>query len=115
MMNNEERITMFKEKKMFIDGLNAAFQISPKKHSIVSVNYEVYSKVINNEYVTNHTYYQEFLVVIFDGGAISVRNVNGNSCTANFRELGKLLDGGYYEEVELYKALEINDFERVEL
>lgn len=115
MMNNEERITMFKEKKMFIDGLDAAFQISPKKHSVESVDYEVYSKVITNEYVTNHTYYQEFLVVTFDGGGISVRNVNGNSSTANFRELGKLIDGGYYDEVGFYRALETNGFKRVEL
>ena len=114
-MTTEVKLNMFKEKKMFIDGLNAAFQITPKKHSIMDVKYEVYSKVINNEYVTNHVYYQEFLVVTFDGGAISVRNVNGNSCTANFRELGKLLDGGYYEEVELYKAFESNGFEKVEL
>mgnify|MGYP003295248235 CR=1 FL=1 len=81
-MTVEEKIKMFQEKKAFVDGLNAAFQITPRKHSIIDVKYEVYSKVINNEYVTNHVYYQEFLVVTFDGGGISVRNANGNSCTA---------------------------------
>lgn len=110
-------MTMLEEltnKKEFVDALNAAFQVRPKSHSVVKVELEVYSKVINNEYVTNHTYYQEYLVVTFNGGAISVRNANGNSNTANFRELGKLLNGGYYTEVEAYRALASNGFVRVE-
>ena len=110
-----EKITVFKEKKAFIDALNLVFQVKPRKHSVQSVAYEVYSKAITNEFVTNHTYYQEFLVVTFDGGSISVRNVNGNSCTANLREVSKLVDGGYYDEVEFYKSLEACGFMQVEL
>ncbi len=115
MMTMEEKIKMYKEKKAFINGVNAAFQVGPKNHSVESVKYEVYSKQINNEYVTNHTYYREFLVVTFAGGAISVRTVTGNSSTANFREVGKLIDGGYYSEVEDYRTLESNGFKKVEL
>ena len=115
MMTKEDKIKMFQEKKAFIDGLNAAFQVKPRKHSVDSVEYELYSKVINNEYVTDHIHYQEYLVVTFDGGAKSVRNINGNSNTANFRELGKLIDGGYYEEVEAYMSMEEHGFTKVEL
>lgn len=111
----EEKIQMFKEKKAFIDGVNVAFQVRPRKHSVRKVEYEVYSKQINNEHVTDYTYYQEYLVVTFDGGGKSVRSANGNSCTANFRELGKLIDGGYYDEMELYNTLEERGFEKVEL
>lgn len=110
-----EKINMFKEKKAFIDALNLVFHVRPKKHSVQSVAYEVYSKVITNEFVTDHTYYQEFLVITFDGGGISVRNVNGNSCTANLREVSKLVDGGYYDEVAFYKSLKVNGFMPVEL
>lgn len=103
-----------KLKKEFVDALNVAFQVRPRTHSVVKVELEVYSKVINNEYVTNHTYYQEYLVVTFSGGAKSVRNANANSNTANFREIGKLLDGGYYTEVEAYNRLEEQGFTKVE-
>ena len=48
-----------------------------------------------------HTY----IVVEFICGAISVRNARGNSITANIEELSKMLNGGYYDEVEYYKNL----------
>lgn len=48
---------------------------------------------------------QEYIVVRFVGGSISVRNATYNSLTANVAELGKLLNGGYYTEVENYIAL----------
>ena len=43
-----------------------------------------------------------FVVVEFKGGAISVRNVTANSFVAILEELVKLLNGGYYREVEYY-------------
>lgn len=46
-----------------------------------------------------------YLVVKFSGGAISVRNVIGNSLLVNLEELARLLKGGYYSEVEYYKSL----------
>jgi hypothetical protein len=50
-------------------------------------------------------YYTEFVVVTFTSGTISVRNISGNSNNANFREIGKLIDGGYYDEVEYYEKV----------
>jgi len=49
--------------------------------------------------------YYNYLVVRFKGGAISVRNCVANSLTANIREVSKMLDGGYYVEVEDYLKL----------
>lgn len=46
---------------------------------------------------------EEFIVIQFEGGGISVRNATGNSTVANIAELAKLLNGGYYDEVEYYK------------
>ena len=118
MMTDKEVFKMYQNKKAFIDSISKAFQLRPKTHSIESIQYELFTKQITNEFnefVTNHTYYQEYLVVTFDGGGISVRSINGNSDTANFREIGKLIDGGYYDEVELYTSMEERGFTRVAL
>lgn len=48
---------------------------------------------------------QEFIVVKFKGGALSVRNASANSLVANLREVSKLLNGGYYNEVPYYTKL----------
>lgn len=113
MMTTVEKLNMYKEKKMFVDALNAAFQVQPRKHSVKSVEHEVYKKYIKER---DFWYFCEFLVVTFDGGGKSVRSANGNSNTSNFREIGKLIDGGYYDEVEYYKELtEDPNFEKVEL
>lgn len=53
---------------------------------------------------------REYIVVHFVGGAISVRNVTYNSLPANIVELGKLLNGGYYDEVEGYIELKKKDW-----
>lgn len=100
MMTVEERIKMYKEKKAFIDKLSEALLMS--KTTVMKVSYEVYSRY-NPEYDTTH--YTEFAVVTFTGGAKSVRTVNGNSDSANFREIGKLIDGGYYDELEYYEKV----------
>jgi hypothetical protein len=73
---------------------------------VTSIDYEVYKKEINED----TTYFAEYIIVNFFGGNKSVRLVNGNSCTANFREIGKLLDGGYYEEVRDYETLDDRGF-----
>ncbi len=53
---------------------------------------------------------REYIVVRFVGGEISVRNATHNSLTANIAELAKLLNGGYYDEVEDYIGLKKKDW-----
>lgn len=50
-------------------------------------------------------YKQVYIVVEFVGGAKSVRNARANSLTLNIEEVSKMLNGGYYKEVEEYKDL----------
>ena len=104
-----KKIEMYRDKKVFVDNISKAFEASAGS-SVVKIDYEVYEKDFCGE-----TLFQEFLVVTFRGGAKSVRNANGNSNTANFRELGKLIDGGYYDEVPFYDELEERGFLRVAL
>ena len=87
-----EKIKMFEGKKAFVTGISKAFEAH--KTGIEFIEYEVYQKVVDD-----CTYFKEYVVVTFNGGGKSVRNVGGNSHTANFREIGKLIDGGYYDEV----------------
>ena len=108
-MTISEKIEMYKGKQAFINYLSKAFESRPAGSSVAKVEYEVYEKEIDE----STTYFAEFLVVTFDGGAKSVRNVNGNSNMTNLVELGKLVNGGYYDEVEYYRSLTNNGFSLV--
>ena len=105
-MTIAEKIEMYKGKKAFIKNVSKAFEATPRVSTVTSIDYEVYEKKINEA----TTYFAEYIIVNFSGGGKSVRLVNGNSCTANFREIGKLLDGGYYEENRQYETLEDDGF-----
>lgn len=105
-MTIAEKIEMYKGKKAFIKNVSKAFEATPRISSVTSIDYEVYRKEIDKDI----TYFAEYIIVNFFGGGKSVRLVNGNSCTANFREIGKLLDGGHYEENRQYESLEDNGF-----
>lgn len=45
-------------------------------------------------------HHDEYLKITFFGGSCTFRRANVNSNAANFREIGKLLDGGYYSELD---------------
>ena len=109
-MTTSEKIEMYKGKKAFINYLSKAFEASPAGSSVAKVEYEAYTKEFNGEPV-----FQEYLIVIFDGGGKSVRSINGNSNMTNLVELGKLVNGGYYDEVPDYLALTECGFEYVAL
>lgn len=49
---------------------------------------------------------QEMLVVHYRGGSYAARNATHNSNSANFQEIGNLLNGGYYGENEALEELE---------
>ena len=101
-MTMEEKMEMYREKNRFIEGLSAVFQTRPKGSSVTKITYEVYTKVIDEE----HTSTREWVIVHFIGGGKSPRFVSGNSNTANFRVLGEMLNGGYYDEVRDYESQE---------
>jgi hypothetical protein len=70
--------------------------------NVERVDYEVYSKLSPDGH---DTWYTEFAVVTFVGGGKSVRVISGNSNNTNFREIGKLIDGGYYDELAFYQRV----------
>lgn len=108
-MTITEKIEMYKNKKHFVEGISEVFETLSNTGGIKKISYELYEKVINE----NTTYFCEYIVVTFEGGGKSPINVNGNSNTANFKAISKLINGGYYDEVEYYKGMEESGFERV--
>jgi hypothetical protein len=72
--------------------------------SIIDLTYEVFEKVnTTNEYI------QEYLVVTYRGGSKTYRSCNMNSLSAILREIGKLSDGGYYDELVNYKNISTSE------
>ena len=103
MMTVEERLKMYREKKQFIYNIAAAFVKCPKGHSVRDITYEVWHKESEQ---FGHIFV-EWIIVHYDGGAISPRRVEGNSNTANFRAIGEMLDSSYYEDLYLYKESQV--------
>lgn len=99
-LSEERIIEEYRKKKAFIDALNPAFEIA--NDCVDYVELDIFG--IKSE-EGEHEWIEEFIVVHFRGGAISVRNVAINSDFANFQELGRLIMGGYYSEVERYREL----------
>lgn len=111
-MTITEKIEMYKGKRDFIKNISKAFEAKPSKTSVTSVDYEVYRRkvTINNE---ERDHFVEYIVVHFFGGGLSAKFVSGNSNSANFRAIGELIDGGYYDEVREYETLEDRGFSLV--
>ena len=101
-MTITEKLEMFKEKRNFIKNISKAFEAKPKGSSVQSVDYEVYRR----DDAGDHAYFREYLVVTFFGGGKSVKNISGNSNTANLRALGTMVDGGYYDEIQDYEMVQ---------
>jgi hypothetical protein len=100
----EEKIKMYRGKKAFIDGLSRVFEAKPAGSVVETIEYEVYHKEVAHDEDTCH-HYVEFVVITFIGGGKSAKVVTGNSNTANFRALGPMLDGGYYDENSYYDSM----------
>lgn len=109
-MTSTEKIEMYKRKKQFIDDISNVLGTHVRLMSIMQVDYEVYRKAEDDR-----DYFEEFIVVVYDGGGKAVRCVSRNSNLANYIEIGRLLDGGYYDEIPYYKALTEKGFTKVSL
>lgn len=99
-MTFEERVDMWSEKKRFIEALDEVFKKKPVGSLIEKISYEVYQKEIGDT-----MRFKEWLILHFEGGAMLATQVTGNSNIANLRAISTYLDGGYYEEVRMYKSL----------
>lgn len=96
MISSDHKLCLL-NKRNFVDRLSYA--ICGYCGQVVDIRYEAYESKDDSEP-------QEFIILTFIGGAISVRNVHLNSHSAILRDIGRLIDGGYYDEVEYYNKLQ---------
>ena len=78
-MTMEEKLSMYSEKKKFIENLNDMFQVEPRCPSVEGVTYEVYTKDYGDDRIDT----REWIIVHFIGGGKSIRIVSGNSNLLN--------------------------------
>lgn len=106
-MTINEKIEMYKEKKGFVEKLSEVFEnYRPKGSSVSKIEYKVFSK---------DNIFQEWILVIYDGGAFSPLLVNGNSNTANYTVIGRVLNSGDYELEDMYLSLLDEGYKEIDL
>ena len=94
----EKRLASLIAKKNFVDRVAYAICGQPRI-AIEKLTYEVWVDVDNNDN------YFEIIKIIYNGGAMTIRTVLGDSESAIFEEVAKLIYGGYYDEVRSYREL----------
>ena len=88
-------ISEFSEKARFAHDVGKC--INSVNKGVEGISLMLFAKKHQGEIV-----FQEYLVIQFKGGAISCRNANHNSNMANLQEIGRLVYGGYYSEVDAF-------------
>ena len=61
------------------------------------------------KYLSDKGYEEEFIVLTWNNGIISIANNNMNSLTATARNVARMLDGGVYERLDYYKVIMSSD------
>jgi hypothetical protein len=109
-MTIEERLKMYREKRQFIYDVSMAFIKNPKGHSVDDVIYEVFFRETEHE-----TQFAEWLTVKYHGGAKAHRMISGNSNSANFEQIAKMIYGGCYEYNGWYERLASEGWRKLDL
>lgn len=74
-----------------------------------------YENIFMDEFKTDYDIVHTYLVIIFKGGAMSVKNCDANSLSANLLTLSQIMNGGYYKEVDEYKRLKDDSRVRISI
>ncbi len=109
-MTIEERLKMYREKRQFIYDVSMAFIKNPKGHTVDGVVYEVF--FTEDEYCTDIS---EWITVRYVGGAEAHQLVSGNSNSANFQEVARMIEGGCYEQNPTYAMLAERGWKKLDL
>ena len=98
-------------KTRLVEGINEVFK--KQDTSIEKIELKIF--VNKDKLKEGHRLTEEYVVVTYKGGSIAVANNCMNSVTATYRNIGLLLNGGYYDQVKTYNDYIINSgkFEEV--
>jgi hypothetical protein len=110
MLTIEERLKMYREKRQFIYDVSMAFVKNPKGHTVDGVIYEVFFRK-----TTRGTEFAEWLTVQYTGGAEAHVGISGNSNSANFERIAKMIYGGCYEYNGWYERLASEGWMKLDL
>ena len=92
---------MYRRKAMFIARLASALTNPPPQGcSIKGIRYELYE-----EQAVNKTFYEEFIILEFEGDGECAVCVNSNSDSANLRVIANNINGGNYEDEYFYNRI----------
>ena len=89
------------KKKEFVDRVSYAIS-GQERISVANVDYQVWVKNDKPDY------YVEVLKITYNGGAYAIRSVFATSQSAIFKEIGDLIEGGYYRENRGYDEMVIS-------
>jgi hypothetical protein len=109
-MTIEEKLKMYREKRQFIYEVSMTFIKVPGGHSVDGIVYEVFFRETERG-----TEIAEWITVQYKGGAEAHRMVHGNSNSANFQQVAKMLDGGCYEYNSWYERLPDEGWKKLDL
>ena len=84
-----------RKKIEFVKELNAA--ITKVQPNVVAIRYRVLAHKVGK-------WYEEFLEIEYKGGAKTLRNCSGNSCSAILTEIARYLDHGMYDEIRFFET-----------
>jgi hypothetical protein len=101
-MSIEERLKMYREKRQFLYDVSMAFIKNPKGHTVDGIVYEVF---FSEEAYPYRVSFSEWLTVQYRGGAEARCCVSGNSNSANFEVVARMINGGNYAENAYYQDL----------
>jgi hypothetical protein len=102
-MDNNEKLTMYRRKADFIKRLDAALtKPAPQGSVLTGIRYELY-EVFAQE--VSKTFYEEFIILEFEGGGTCAICANGNSDCANLRVVANNINGGNYEDEYFYNRI----------
>ena len=93
----EQKIQLYKEKQNFVRELSGVIPFYIP--NVIGLQYKIFEN-------KKEGWFEEYLVIGFDGGARLARCCNANSNMAIFSEIAKYIRGGYYEEIEGLARLE---------
>lgn len=84
------------KKQMFVNRVASAI-CGQNRIPVEEIHYEVWEHPDGD--------YEEWLKIVYTGGAHAIRSVNATSELGIFEEIGKLAGGGYYAENSYYQEL----------
>lgn len=110
-MLTEARKRILNSKINFVRGIGDVIKAPLYQRGEEKVS--VIPQIEHVEYIVHvhkkHEWDEEHLVVTYKGGAQAVRNCAGTSCAGILAEIAKLINGGYYDEVEHFRHLMTSD------